>query len=146
MLSFQKTVQILFVGDAKTFKIVNAMDLLEELDTEVQAAAASMSEEVLLLLFHKWDEDLVKQTFYDKVNLEDLKRHYVRLKLSLKSFKSAWERDNIPIPQERFISGTCRLDDLVKKARRNYYVAKRRIEGEHHDKCPCRGCKCIRGF
>lgn len=46
MLSFQKTVQILFVGDAKTFKIVNAMDLLEELDTEVQAAAASMSEEV----------------------------------------------------------------------------------------------------
>ena len=120
------------------------MDLLEELDNEAQAIAASMSETVLLLLFQKWDEELKKQKYSSKIEIDDLKRHYVRLKLSLKKFRSAWEYDKIPIFENEFINETCRLDDLVKKARINYYVAKRRLEGEHDFKCPCRGCKCIR--
>lgn len=120
---------------------------LAQLDAEVQVAANEMTVELLYLLLDKWENDIARLKFEGKLNMEDMLNHYVRLKISLHHLKRYYEREFWPngcYASEAAVKA--RYDVLVettKKARINYYVAKREFEGEHGNECSCRGCRCL---
>lgn len=121
---------------------------LSSIDDEVESALNSMGAEILFLLIEKWEDDLAKASALDEVSVRDMLLHYVRLKISLHHLKRKMDRDwfandNVIKTVEENVN---KLRDKTKEARRNYYVAKQRFEGEHEGACSCRGCRCIGKF
>lgn len=122
---------------------------LDSLAAEVEAAANKLGPEIIFLLVDKWEGDMVRLQEEGRLSMNELLHHYIRLKISLHHVKRHYER---------YGDWTCDLTDSVhyqrlinlkhkaKEARRNYYVAKQRYEGEHRTGCDCRGCRCLGKF
>lgn len=123
---------------------------LTSIEDEVEAAANALGVDIIFLLVDKWEADMAQAHILNKVSMEDLLGHYVRMKISLHHLRRKFERDYFwsacdphGADFEKKVIG---LSDKVKEARRNYYVAKQRFEGGHEDECSCRGCRCIGCF
>lgn len=121
---------------------------LTSIDDEVEAAVNSLGADIIFLLVDKWEADIAQARLLNKLSMEDLLLHYVKLKISLHHLKRKMDRDwfsndNIVKTIEENVN---KLRGKTKEARRNYYVAKQRFEGRHEDECSCRGCRCIGCF
>ncbi len=122
------------------------MDILEALDQEVSAQVDTMPVEVILAMMDKWERELEQELCSTRINLPMLLKHYVRLKRMRHYMKRSFEFEWINEARAEFEEKQERYTQLIKEARRNYYVAKRRVEGEHASNCSCRGCRCIEGI
>jgi len=126
-------------------------DYLASLEAEVMAAADQLSVEVILLLIDKWEADIKQKIINGELTHADARNYYVRLKISLHHLKRRYERDfdeNFDCDMESFkvLSDRIRqLNSKAEEARKNFYVTKRRYQGEHRDGCTCRGCRCLKG-
>jgi hypothetical protein len=129
---------------------VGKPDFLASIDDEVEDALNSLGADIIFLLIEKWESDIARATELDKVTAEELLNHYVRLKISMHHLKRKFELDYFWSPCDPhgadFEKKLIGLSDKVKEARRNYYVAKQRYEGQHEGTCSCRGCRCIGSF
>lgn len=120
--------------------------------SEVESAANKCGPEIIFLLMDKWDRDMQKLLQQSLLTIDDLLRHYVRLKISLHHVTRRYERDwyvDDHKHEAMYRRHMNELRDKTKEARRDYYVAKQRIEreeGKHGSECACRGCKCIVSF
>ena len=94
----------------------------------------------------KWERELEQELCSTRINLPMLLKHYVRLKRMRHYMKRSFEFEWINEARAEFEEKQERYTQLIKEARRNYYVAKRRVEGEHASNCSCRGCRCIEGI
>jgi hypothetical protein len=124
------------------------MSIIEELEAEVEQLANGASIEILMLLIDKWEEEVEHKRTHGKLDIASMLNHYVRLKISLHHVKRHYERgwsacDAADVVLRQRIAT---LTQKSKEARRNYYVTKRRYEGQHGDDCSCRGCGCLKGF
>jgi len=127
------------------------MNSLESLEKEVAEQAAQMTAEVVLLLIDRWEEQLERDFKHGKITAKELLHQYVSMKISLHRLARRYENDyyydlnhnnHLQIQQQ-----IKRLQNKVKEARRNYYVAKHRTEPDQHGgECTCRGCRCIKGI
>lgn len=118
---------------------------LHSLNNEVESALKEFGADIIFLLIEKWERDLEVARADGKLTIERLLGHYVCLKISAHHLKRRYERDydwDNPVMKDRIRN----FNSKVKEARRNYYVAKRRVEGEHGSECDCRGCRCIKEF
>ncbi len=123
------------------------MDLLESIDKEVNDIVERMAPEVALLLIEKLEKDFELDAQRGISTINELRRKYVSLKIMAHRMSRSWDNGLIhSSSEEKFQSNLNHLDSLIKNARRNYYVAKRRYEGEHDFNCTCRGCRCIKGL
>ena len=129
-------------------------EFLSLLQHEVDVIADSMSLEIILLLVDKWESEYQQKLINGNLSIADALNHYIKLKVSLHHVKRRWERefDNYDCDfsnstEEQLVhSRLNKLFILTKEARKNYYVTKRRYEGEHRIECTCRGCRCLKGF
>src|SRR5579885_598064 len=119
------------------------MNLIQELEAEVNQQAANLSVELIFLLFEKWDREIEQAIAQNKARLPDLLNHYVRLKVTFHHLKKAWDRGWSSLNENQYKTKWIEWSARVKEARRNYYVAKLRSEGEHGSECSCRGCRCV---
>lgn len=119
------------------------MSLLQSLDAEVNSALESMTVEMVLLLIDKWGRDIQQSEMIGDPTLYDLLDHYVRLKISFHKIQRAWHNGWSSLTSEQFATKAIKLSGAIKEARRKYYVAKFRYEGEHDFGCACRGCRAI---
>lgn len=117
------------------------------IEQEVQAAADKFGVDIIVLLMEKWDLDMSHALSEGKATLESMLNHYVRLKISLHHVKRYYDRYtewNDESPHNVALKNRVKsLTEKSREARRNYYVAKRRVEGEHGTECTCRGCQCL---
>jgi len=128
-------------------------EFLSAFNAEISAQADSMIDEIIFRLLDKWEDDMARLRAEDKLSMNDLLGHYVRLKISLHHLKRRYDRDfSWPSracdmdSDRKVLSRINSLSYKTKEARREYYVAKRRYEGEHERECTCRGCRCIKGI
>jgi hypothetical protein len=135
-------------------------DYLSSLEDEVQAAADQLSVEVILLLIDRWESEVQQKIMDGKLSHEDARLHYVRLKISLHHLKRKYERDYDNQDYHMYSSNSGeyttygiqlldrirQLSNRAQEARKNFYVTKRRYQGEHRNGCTCRGCRCLKGI
>jgi len=136
-------------SSAINVELGGSLSFLESIDAEVEALANDLGADIIFLLIDKWDADLERAERDGRLTADTLLGHYIRLKISLHHVARRYERDygwscelNDSVLRQR-IAG---LKNKTKEARRNYYVAKHRYEGEHRSNCSCRGCRCIGGL
>lgn len=124
------------------------MDLLESLDAEVSALVNQMQPEVILALMDKWDEEIEAAWKANKASIPDLLNHYVRLKVAWHHVKRHMEWEWSHDMTSRFEQQERYYLSRITEARRKYYDARIRFEGneQHHEHCPCRGCRCLKGI
>jgi hypothetical protein len=120
---------------------------LSSLDAEVQFAANQASVEVILFLIQKWEWDLEMKSRMGRLEIPDLLRFYVNLKISIhhlrKAFDGGWTTLSADLYNKKYVQ----LNNKIKEARKDYYVAKLRYDSnEHGDECSCRGCRCVKGI
>lgn len=124
--------------------------LLSSLQGEVNSAIHDMIPEMILLLIDKMEGKIAKKEKLGKLELSDLLAHYVALKIAKHHLVRKYERNLYCTPCGPEETGLklriINLNNKVKEARENYYVAKRRVEGQHESGCSCRGCRCIEGI
>lgn len=146
MLNQTKTMEPFSATDVEQ---VGSTTLLDSLAAEVEAAANQLGSEIIFLLIEKWELDIAKAEEEGRLSVQELLHHYVRLKISLHHVRRHYERyDDWPCSQTASVhyQRLINLKDKAKEARRKYYVAKQRYEGEHRTGCDCRGCRCIGKF
>src|SRR5271166_3581561 len=101
------------------------MDSVEVLELEVSQLVDTMAVEVVLALMDKWERDMEMQARYAHSSVQNALDHYVRLKIAWHHIKRHMEWSHYSSKfdeKERYYS------NVILKARRNYYVAKRRAE------------------
>jgi hypothetical protein len=126
------------------------MDIVTELEQEVSIAASYMTYEVIERLLDKWEEDLIHLQIVDSLQMQSVLKQYVHLKKRLLHMKKLWYYPNAAwgsnfLSEDKLTEIIDRATKLTIEARRKYYVAKRRVEGQHPGECNCRGCRCIKG-
>jgi hypothetical protein len=135
------------------------MDILQEIETEVQRAADEMNVEVILMLLDKLEANYRRELAQGKISAQDALSHYVHLKICLHHLRRKMDNGyfeyypithaGVSIHRDNVDRIFARMDELksnIKYARRDYYVAKRRVEGQHQPGCACRGCRCLEEF
>lgn len=126
---------------------VGNMDMiLLSLETEVKELVDNLSPELLVKLLDKWESDIVNDRIEGGELMVKRLRIYVNMKIMLQRMKrKLYDCYLSPCA----VNGQSLEDQIVtftskvKDARREYYVAKRRAEGEHRNDCTCRGCRCL---
>lgn len=122
-------------------------DFLMSLQQEVDDIADDMSVEIILLLVDKWEKEFQQKLIEGEISLIDTLNYYIKLKISLHHLIRKWERGGDWGCEVGYISQQItNLSMKTKEARKNYYVTKRRYEGQHRSNCACRGCRCIKGI
>lgn len=124
------------------------MDLLESLDAEVSALVNQMQPEVILSLMNKWDRDMEELVVANKATTNDLLNHYIRLKVAWHHIKRHMEWHWSHDMESKYEQQERRYLSQITEARRKYYDARIRFEGDqqHNDQCSCRGCRCLKGI
>lgn len=120
------------------------MKNLNELDQEIEYQASHMMNEIINRLINKWEQDIEKISISNQDDMFRSRNEYVNLKISLQRLKRYYNDLYCPLVEDSNNKTIFRLNNLTKEARRKYYVAKRRYEGEHHEQCSCRGCRVIK--
>ena len=125
----------------------NFQDILSSLEAEVTELCNNLSAELFVSLLDKWEADVAHDRATGTVDMHKLLMRYVGMKITLHHMNRKYRDDEYWTPCSPNVS---ELGDMIEKlktkiyfARRDYYVAKRRAEGEHGNDCTCRGCKCI---
>lgn len=128
------------------------MNALESLEKEVIDQANQMTAEIVLLLIDRWEEKIQRDFEAGKISVKELLYEYVNMKIALHRVKRRYENDYYygdgSDSERKVKSMMISLNDKIKKARRNYYVAKHRYNepDRHGSGCTCRGCNCIKGI
>jgi len=127
------------------------MNALESLEKEVTDQVNQMAAEVVLLLIERWEEQVLREFKAGKISVQEMLNAYVNMKISLHRVKRRYENDYYACDldsEHRVKSLMNGLNEKIKKARRDYYVAKQRYDepDQHGSNCTCRGCNCIKGI
>lgn len=122
------------------------MSIIEDLEREVSQEVDGMTADVIIALMDKWEKDIVRAIALNEATIPQLLNHYVRLKISWGRLKRFLERDYNGSMYKLYDEKEQYYTHLIKEARRNYYVTKRRYENEHAPDCSCRGCRCVKGI
>jgi hypothetical protein len=126
------------------------MNALESLEKEVTDQVNQMTAEVVLLLIERWEERVLREFTEGKISVKELLYAYVDMKISLHRVKRRYENDYYAcdLDSEHKVKSMMNgLNEKIKKARKEYYVAKHRYEPDQHGTdCTCRGCNCIKGI